>query len=168
MSVRVTKRFGHSKLRASVGEAISVLLFVAITCPAVLGECKCRPPENGETTHWGGNQSIVLMEKRSYRELEGIVQSYDGKPIEHALVEVFDNPEYLLEHGPIASRPTQKRVRVCRTAADGKFCFTELPSGEYELRSSLDIGWNVTHVYVVIDKNTGGRGQIKVRMAVGT
>jgi len=95
---------------------------------------------------------------------------YDGRPLEHALVEVFDHPEYLLDQSSSFKRdhPEQKRVAACRTGADGKFCLRNLPPGKYELRSSLSSGWDVTHVYVVLDKKAGQGKALHVRMELGT
>jgi hypothetical protein len=138
--------------------------------PSILGDCKCRHPEEGETTHWGGNQVVVLVEEKTHRKMEGIIEISDGRPLEHALVEIFDHPEYLLDQSssPKRDHPEQKRLAVCRTAADGKFCLRDLPSGKYELRSSIDSGWNVTHVYVVLDKKAGQDKALRVLMELGT
>jgi hypothetical protein len=143
--------------------------FVALT-PSVLGDCKCHRPEKGETTHWGGNQVVVLVEEKSHRKMEGTIEMSGGRPLEHALVEIFDHPEYLLDQSSSFKRdhPEQKRLAVCRTAADGKFCVRDLPSGKYELRSSIDSGWDVTHVFVVLDKKAGQNKALRILMELGT
>ena len=76
-------------------------------------------------------------------------------PLENALVEVFDHPEYLLKTGTEAKPPDQHRLRACLTSADGRFCFENPPSGKYELRSSINSGWDVTHIYVVVSTKVG-------------
>jgi hypothetical protein len=135
----------------------------------VAGDCKCRQPEKNEVTLGGGNQTIVVKEEQTYRQLAGRVVMYDDRPLENALVEIFDNPDYLLDPLPSPRGDhTQKRVALCRTAADGKFCFHGLPSGIYELRSSIGAGWNVTHVYIRIDTKTGSGKRVRVLMSVGT
>lgn len=153
--------------RTTILFALSFLgIFIA---PSVLGDCKCLRPDKGETTHWGGNEMIVTQEEKSYRKLQGTIEMYDGRPLERALVEVFDHPDYLLDQSTSYKRdhPEQKRMGLCRTAADGKFCFRNLSSGSYELRSSLDSGWDVTHVYVVLNKKAGQKKSLHVQMEVG-
>jgi hypothetical protein len=147
-----------------------MMLFSVLVAPSVLGDCKCNRPEKGETTHWGGNQVVVSVEEKSYRRLQGTIEQYDGRPLEHVLVELFDHPEYLLDQSSSSQRnhPEQKRLATCRTTADGRFCFRNLPSGKYELRSSLSSGWDVTHIYVVLDKKAGQNVKLHVKMEVGT
>jgi hypothetical protein len=146
-----------------------LICFIGLT-PFVLGDSKCHRPEKGETTHWGGNQVVVLVEEKSHRKIEGTIEMPGGRRVEHALVEIFDHPEYLMDQSSSfqGDRPEQKRLAACRTAADGKFCFRDLPSGKYELRSSIDSGWNVTHVYVVLDKKAGEGKALRVLMELGT
>jgi len=93
---------------------------------------------------------------------------YDARPLEHVLVEIFDHPEYLLSDRSLqpATQVTQKRLAACLTSA-GKFCFRDLRSGKYELRSSLDGGWNISPVYVV-GKKAGKRKSLQVKMSVRT
>jgi hypothetical protein len=160
---RMPPIFRHSGLRAA-----AFLIGCVMLVPSVLGHCKCRPAEKDETTRQGANQLVVEVPKETYRKLEGRVDMYDERPIENALVEVFDNPEYLLDENPLKGTPTQKRLAGRRTSSDGKFCFRDLPSGRYELRSSLDSGWNITHVYIVLDRKTGRREKIRVGMSIGT
>lgn len=160
---------GTSAIRSLLVPGGLLLFFMTVT-PSLLGDCKCHRPEKGETTHWGGNEVIVVVEEKSYSKLQGTVEMSDGRPLEDALIEIFDHPDYLLD-GSASSfkdRPEQKRLAVCRTAADGKFCFRGLPSGKYELRSSIGSGWNVTRVHVVVDKRAGRRKSIHVNMRVGT
>ncbi len=157
-----------SKPRASLGFGVSLFVLV-LAAPTVLGDCKCHRPEEGDTTREGANILEISVEKEAYRKLEGTVvwMSDNNRFIEDALVEVFDHPEYLLSENPSADHPTQKRVAACHTSADGKFCFRGLPPGKYELRSSPKAGWNITHVYVVVDKK-GQTKKIQVRMSLGT
>jgi protocatechuate 3,4-dioxygenase beta subunit len=135
-----------------------------------MDDCKCNRPERGETTHWGGNQVVVFVEEKSYRKIQGTIEMNDGRPLENALVEVFDHPEYLLEQSSSFKKdhPEQRKLAVCRTGADGKFCFRHLRSGKYELRSSIDSGWDVTHVYIVLDKKSGQDKAVHVQMELGT
>jgi hypothetical protein len=148
--------------------AMAMPLFAcALIAPSVLGDCKCHRAADNETTHFGGNEAVVFVAEESHRRLAGTVHAPDGTKLGNALVEVFDHPEYLLGDKPLETRPEQKRLAACRTAPDGKFCFPNLPSGKYELRSSVGSGWDVTHVYVVVDKK-GQTKNIQVRMSLGT
>jgi len=156
------------KPRAFLAFGVS-LFFCVLIAPSVLGECKCSSVKEGETTHWGGNEVVVDIEKQSHHKVHGTVQDIHLKAVEGALVEIFDHPDYLLDQNTPFTRnhPEQKRVAACRTSRDGKFCFRSLPPGKYELRSSIDSNWNVTQVYVVVDKK-GQTKKIQVRMKLGT
>jgi hypothetical protein len=148
--------------------ALGVSLFAfALIAPSVLGDCKCHRAADDETTHFGGNESVVFVEQESHRSLAGTVYAPDGTKLGNALVEVFDHPEYLLENKSSVDRLQQKRLAACRTAANGKFCFPNLPPGKYELRCSVGSAWDVTHVHVVVDKK-GQTKKIQVRMTLGT
>lgn len=153
--------------RTGVTKPVVFFLLSAFLAPSILGDCKCHHPEKGDTTRQGANQFVIYVEKESYRQLEGTVETNYDRAIENALVEVFDHPDYLLDENPLKNHPDQKRLAACRTAVDGKFCFRALPSGKYELRSSLDGGWNTTHIYVVVDKRSHQTKKIKVVMSVG-
>jgi hypothetical protein len=141
---------------------------ISLTAPVNPDECACRRPEKGDTTRRGGNMLVVQISKGKYRQLSGMVNLQGNGPRGGVLVEVFDNPGYLLDQSTVATRPDQKRLKACVTGADGRFCFRNLPSGEYELRASLDQGMDVTHVYVIVDRTGGSRKPIDVRLQVGT
>jgi len=156
-------------MKTSLLSSIGFLTFGFILVPTVLGDCNCRAPEKGDGTRWGGNEMIVVVEERSFRQLQGEIRAPDNRPLEDALVEVFDKAEYLLSPGVNSSNhPEQKRLAACRTAANGQFCFRHLQSGAYELRSSISKGWNVTHVHIVLDKRTGQEKNVVVTMHLGT
>ena len=143
--------------------ALSFVL-LGFASSSVLGDCKCVRPLEGETTHWGGNTSIEL-EKSILKMVQGRVEN-GGKPLRGALVEVFAS------EGPIPSwnvgKGEQKRLAACKTAEDGKFCFKNLPSGTYAIRSSIDTGWDVTHVVVTVDTKYGKNERLHLPMQVGT
>ena len=143
-----------------------ITLFLVIA-PAIYGDCRCRRPEKNDSTRLGGNEAIVLVLKDHFRELTGLVEAFENEPAKDVLVEVFDKPDYLVDNKPWADRPQQKRLKACLTSTDGRFCLRGLPSGAYELRMSKDSGWDVTHVYVVLDCKAGKKEQIKVRMHIG-
>src|SRR5580658_6575315 len=81
----------------------SLLSLASLTGPSSLPagvECKCRRASEKESTRPGGNEMVIFVEEKNYRELRGTVQLRDGQPVENALVEIFDKPEYLLDGSP--------------------------------------------------------------------
>lgn len=158
-------------LQAICKVALGVLLLaIALPLPSVSGNCRCADVKKDEGTHWGGNESIVMVEQTAFRHLRGRVEALGNQPVSNALVEIFDHPEYLLDRSTPYRRDhsEQKRVAACHTSADGKFCFRNLPPGKYELRASVDSGWEVTQIYVAVDKKAGKRKGLRVPMQVGT
>ena len=134
-------------------------LMFGFTGTLVLGDCRCERVLEGETTHWGGNEAIVDEQKPTLKVVQGVVENA-GMPLRSALVEVFVGWKYA---------PTgKKRVAACKTAEDGKFCFTNLRSGKYEIRSSIGKGWDVTHVLVTVDIKNGKDASLDVAMQVAT
>jgi Carboxypeptidase regulatory-like domain len=161
--------------RASLSPAVraNILVIAVVVCSllvrAALGDCKCHHPAKGDTTRWGGNESVVIVPKTHFREISGTVDTIQGESIKDALVEVFDKPDYLVSNRPWADKALQKRLRSCVTSADGRFCFRVLPSGSYEVRVSKGQGWNVTHIYVVVDRKAAERIEpLHVTMHIGT
>ena len=155
-----------SAMRAMSASALTLLSCVLMS-PCVLGNCKRHQPQKGDAPRQGANMFVVQQEETPYRELTGRVELHEDTPIENVLVEVFDQPEYLLQQWS-AETPKQRRLAACVAREDGKFCFRHLPPGKYELRASLNGGWNITHVYVVVDKKAGQTKKIQVRMTLGT
>lgn len=153
----------------STQQFLVLLLVLVVSNQTAIADCRCAPPDNRETTHWTGNQAelFVFIEKGTYRELKGkVLTSTDGAPFAGVLVEVFDNPDYLLPNH-FFRRGKQVRVAACRTGSDGKFCFASLPSGRYELRLSSDqrsVEWNTSQLFVIVDRKKGDRKDLTVAM----
>jgi hypothetical protein len=150
-------------------KVLALVILAAVVAPSVFSDCKCARAEKGENTHWGGNEMIVIVEKTPHKQLRGLV-TLNGEPAEGALVEIFTHPEYLVSQLPNATRDRaeQQRVAACRTGGDGRFCFRGLAKGAYELRSSVNSGWDVTHVHVLVDPQKGVGDNLKVVMKLGT
>jgi len=133
-------------------------------------DCTCIKLQPAETTHYGGNMEPVFVEKKAYRALRGAVFAPNETRVTGVLIEIFTHPEYLLSHA-ISSRgrPEQKRIAACRTGSKGEFCFTNIPDGRYELRSSKDTNkaWDVSRVYVIVDSTSGTQEELKIRMELG-
>lgn len=120
--------------------------------------CGCQSDSSkdlNETTQFGGNQLIKTVEKKTYKFLHGTINDVNGKAVPEALVEIFDNPDWI-KSDESRSAANQTRLRVCKTGKSGKFCFKGLRTGKYELRVSKDIRWNPSHIYIAVnpeDKN---------------
>jgi hypothetical protein len=144
------------------------LTLLLLSAPSVFADCTCRKIEKGETTHWGGNQLIVQVEEKPYRELRGLILDHSGYPMDGALVEVWTNPEYLLREGPQTpdEKAKQRRLKACRTSAQGIFCIRVKP-GRYEVRVSIGPGWDVTEAYIIIDSLKGQKAELMIQMHVG-
>lgn len=151
---------------------ISVIILLAFPAVYIAKNCGCSPAAPGETTHWVGNLTVVSQERKPYRQLRGTIVGPDGKPVPGALVEVFTNPEYLFDDKVLSKRgaPNQRRVAACVTGADGKFCFSGLPAGRYEVRSSSEdrrTGWNASQVYVILNPKSRLKRDLIVEMTLG-
>jgi hypothetical protein len=153
--------------------ACLLLLFLISINIAAMGACKCVQADPMETTHYGGNLAIVVQEVRTYRLMRGVILDQRDSGINNVLVEVFDHPEWLLLPYPQfkEAQLKQRRIAACKTGRNGRFRFAGLPDGKYELRASIEGGgWDVTHVYVMIDRNhrQGSKPRLSVEMHLGT
>jgi len=151
---------------------ISTVLLVLSPVVHVGKDCSCSPATTTEATHWVGNLQMVFRERKPYRQLRGTIVRPDGKPLPRALVEVFTNPEYLFDERVLSKRdaPKQRRVAACVTGADGEFCFSGLPAGRYEIRSSSEdtrTGWNVSQVYVILNPKSRRKQPLTIQMTLG-
>ena len=144
------------------------LAFLASVSPSSFGDCTCTRLPKEEATHWGGNMRVEIEQKNHVKILRGVVTN-NGTPLQGVLVEAFTNAEHARQpSNRTQGKPNEHRVAACKTGPDGKFCFRSLPSGVYELRSSVDSGWDVTFLNVVVDTKAGKDEQIDVVMQVGT
>ncbi len=91
-----------------------------------LKDCKCTKPHHTVMTRSGANEEIVQVERENYKVLRGVVEDANGEPMPDVLVEVLDNPEYLLLGYPenVRQKRPQHRVAACITGSDGRFCFS--------------------------------------------
>jgi Carboxypeptidase regulatory-like domain len=148
-----------------LGTSALLFFFIGLACSSLLAECTCKHAPKSDTTRWGGNMSIEINQQAPLRTVHGRV-ARDDEPVEGALVEVFEDNGQL--PGSRDSKPAPKRIAACISAKDGKFCFKGLRSGKYEIRSSVDSGWNVTHVLVTVDAKKGTDVELSVAMSLGT
>lgn len=120
----------------------AILLLCSLSYPFASQQCKCGAPEPGATTRKGYFEEIRLEPKTHYRKLAGVV-SLSDRPVDNVLVELF----------PYAKESSIKRARLaaCITGSDGRYCFSRVSKGNYELRASKDGGFEITHVYIVVE-----------------
>ena len=154
------------------------LLGLAVSITVIGSAAKCKCQSTNESTRDGANEWVVYQEPVIHKRVEGVVVEPAGVPQQDALVEIFDQPDYLMcewrANNPNGCSPNppanQRRLGVCKTAKDGKFCFDNIPTGKYELRISKDRSWTITHVYLVIDPNdsNSSKSRINVSMRPGT
>ncbi len=67
--------------------SVSFLILTSSLSLMVFADCKGMLPQPGESTHWGGNMGVEMVEDRLVKELRGSVQ-LGGKPVS-LLVDVF-------------------------------------------------------------------------------
>ena len=138
---------------------LASILFISagLGSPGPQLSCTCTPAAADDLTRWGGNELVIVKEKKVYKELSGTVSYGTGHTVKDALVEVYTDPEYLLLEYPESqkAKKKQRRMAACVTGEDGKFCFGFIEPGKYEVRVSLDPGVNVTHIYVEVDPYGG-------------
>jgi len=153
--------------------ACLMLLFLISINICARGACKCVQANPLETTHYGGNEAVVVQEGGTYSLMRGVILDPRGSVIKNVLVEVFDHPEWLLLPYPQLKEAQlrQRRIAACKTGDKGQFHFSGLRDGKYELRASIEGGgWDVTHVYVVIAHSSrkGSKRKLSVEMHLGT
>ena len=139
------------------------LIALLITCFGgtlpVKPTCGCKSAAPNATTRWGGNEWIAYRQTGVFKSIRGQVVMPLAELNNDILVEVFDQPDYLIcewqDRNPNNCTTTppanQRRIAACATGKDGQFCFTNLPPGNYELRISKNGEWSPTHVYVSVD-----------------
>ena len=135
-----------------MGTAKAALIVATIVLAAGAANAKdCTP--TSQQTAWGGNERIVIVQRKALRRLYGqVVTTLDSNQgWGDVLVEVYDHPEVNLL--PYDSRKeTQKRIAGCKTDETGRFAF-ELPPGHYELRLSYGSGMNVTSILAYVSRS---------------
>lgn len=150
---------------------LPVIFFSISVTSAILGQGNCTRPQKGETTHWEGNQHPIAFEEKPYRKLFGVVEFPGGGPIKGVLVEVFTHPEDTPQwmSDVTEGKSKQRKVAACRTGTDGKFWFSNLAPGRYEVRLSYGsydptTVFDVMSVIVEIDPKKGQPKGISVWM----
>ena len=117
-----------------------------------------------ETTRPGANELITIIESKPRKSIFGEVNDVNGQPLKGVLVEVF---ALTIKE---AGNEQKKRILACTTDEKGRFCFTKLSAGKYEVFYSMDGGWKHTKLSVVIDPNNrkSANQKIEIWLQVGT
>jgi hypothetical protein len=123
-------------------------LCLALTAAALQSqECKCAKVDDKEETKWDG-ESVRIMNQYNAKALRGLVTNPGGDPLSGVLVEAVK----VKTNARSDDKPV--RVGICRTEDDGRYCFIDLPDGDYELRAQL-VGYLNSFWVVAISKTQG-------------
>ena len=144
---------------------LSTLLLLLASSFLQSGDCQCKKVSDDVTTHWG-HESVILAAEEKVSMLRGKVVDPAEAVLPETLVEVFDDPDVLLSpnNPDIESRKEKRRrVAACRTGEDGKFCFSDLQEGRYELRFSR-AGFNTASIVVSVKSQHQASEGIKMPM----
>jgi protocatechuate 3,4-dioxygenase beta subunit len=116
----------------------------------------------------GGNVVMSFIEKGTLKSARGVVRDMNGELLEGVLVEIFDDSQWTAKKQQ-ANPGESRRIAACKTGADGKFCFINIPAGKYELVSSINAGWNPTYVRFKLNPQSRNSGKrvIEVLMTIG-
>ncbi|MGI9054573.1 MAG: carboxypeptidase-like regulatory domain-containing protein [Pyrinomonadaceae bacterium] len=155
---------------------IILLIFISTTF-STIAEAQCKKVKSNETTIGGGNMWITAKEDGVFKFISGKVFYPDGTEMEEALVEIFDNPDYILcdflPNNPnnCSTNPPENQHRkvACKTGKDGTFIFKNLSAGKYEIRVSKGAEWNVFHDVIAVNPNNSKakRDTIEITMSLG-
>ena len=147
-----------------IGEILVAGLFVLSI--ARVSSCQCVPSKR--KTIWGGNEAVVMKPVKTGTTIWGTVKgSAGGEPMSGVLVEIYDHPEAVVP-APNRDNMTQKQIAACITDGSGRFSF-RLPSGDYELRLSKSLEWDVTSVPLRVGKSLFTTSKhLSVHMHLGT
>ena len=133
-----------------------LLSFFCLTAMQIVG---CENLKDDETTRQGYSATMDIKEKGSRKIIQGtaILEGQDD-PLENVFVEVFAYD---------SSQKELKRVAGCRTNANGKFIFSNLPKGKYIVRLSKDGGYMITEVTVKVSPKSKLTKEISAGVRLG-
>jgi len=108
------------------------------------------------------------IERVALPKIEGRVRDGVMDPLPNVLIEVFDKPDWIIEE---KNKPPgdQTRIIACESSKSGKFSIKGLKTGNYELRVSMNPGFNVSYIYVsVVSTSKTNARKLKIYLTVGT
>jgi hypothetical protein len=135
-----------------------LLVLICLSTSSLASKCHCQKASEQESTHWGW-QKVILKGESFTRRIHGQVLDPLDQPLIEVLVEVLTDPDILLmEPSPDREKREgkQRRIAACKSDKDGKFCFTNLRAGRYELRCSKT-GFDAPQMIVVVTRRTDWR-----------
>ena len=130
--------------------------------------CKCMPAKADEVPR--GANMVIEIHLGKVKKLKGRVMLQDDTPAEEAIVEVFDYKKS--DKGDLYNIPQlRERQTACKVSKDGRFCFSNLPSGTYLLRvGTTHDGFDYTLIKVTLaprDKKSSNK-EIEIPLQLGT
>jgi protocatechuate 3,4-dioxygenase beta subunit len=151
-----------------VVHAASLLILVLLAAPTEKGRdsSACRPASPEDNTI-GGHMPYSVRTKGSVQIVQGTVVDATGKPIEGALVELFDHPEQSSWYLLVERDGVQQRIAACWTGASGRYRFDNVPAGHYDLRAGAE-GFNGAFHWIFVDPKRRGKRAFKIQLNVGT
>jgi hypothetical protein len=149
--------------RLSVTALVLSTLIAGVTLPTH-GNCK-KASRNQECLGCA-NISVEMENAKSGTNVGGTVYDQDlENPLAGVLVEVFPQPEGADSLSRFNLRQ-ENRLKACFVGKDGKFAL-HLKAGTYELRFSIQPGWNCTYQRIDVVKNSRSE-DLRIRMSLGT
>ncbi len=129
--------------------------------------CVASSRQSSDLTRFGGNELITVIERKPRARVRGRVTDVNGSPVKYALVEIYENPSWLLKSG-LGPDQGQKRIIGCEVGKAGQFEIRGLKKNDYELRVSVSIGFNVTHMFISVDPRRGTTKRLELSVSPGT
>lgn len=159
-------------------QAVFLIVVVIMSSGSVASQkpsCTCKMVGSDAITRSGGNEWVAYRQTGILKLIRGNVAMPLAELSDNVLVEVFDQPDYLIcewrDKNPNNCTTTppanQRRIAACVTGKDGAFCFSNLPAGKYELRVSKGAEWSPTHVLVTVNPGRGTSKPIEVHLNLG-
>ena len=131
--------------------------------------CAARPAPAFGTVE-GGNMEVLYRLPRQYARAAGHLRYASGAAVADGLVELFsaDAAYCAGATDETGSWPASDgRIAAVLSEADGRFYLPSVPAGCYELRASVSVDMNVTHVYLRLSPS-GSTGLLDLVMEPGT
>lgn len=131
-------------------KSVTTIFILVFSINIFSQNCDCVDAKSEDTTRFGGNELITLIESKTRKSIQGKVSDVNGKALNDVLVEIFDKPEWIKENKN-SPPENQKRLFACVTNESGSFSFPKISKGRYEIRFSKDVGWSPTYILIEVD-----------------
>jgi hypothetical protein len=129
----------------------TLVIFIALLLAPAAPTCSCRTASEDDVPH--GANEIYEIRLGTVKKIQGTVLLPDDTLAGDIVVELYDLPATKVDAYDFV-REHSRRV-ACVTSADGSFCFTNLPSGNYLLRAGTrqQDGFNELYARVTVDRS---------------